>query len=301
MSHLIAARSSWFLAGCLAIQLLASPQSVSAEDWKYPLGVAKDKEGRVLLADRTFHGVLALKDGQLTPLYQGSNKFRTPLNAVYPIHAAADGTIYVGDSATREVYALSPDGKLTALTSGRGSDVPKEEYHPGKIGLPTQIATNSQGDIFATDLELQRVWKIPKGGGEPAEFAVLAGPRGVAVDAEGNVLILTSQAPQLRRFAPDGKQTQVVVADLKFEFPHQVIVRPDGEALVSDGYAKTIWKVSKDGVVEKLFSGDPLVNPVGVAFSGEGESILVIDPRAPGLFEIQKTGEIKKLYPPASP
>lgn len=271
-----------------------------AEDWKYPRCVARDTEGRILLSDKDFHGILALKDGQLTPVYQGSPKFRTPLNAVYPILVAADGTTYVGDSATREVYSLSADGKLTALTSGRGADVPKEEYHPGKIGIPTQLATNSQGEVFATDLELQRVWKIPKGGGEPVEFAVAAGARGVAVDKDDHVWILTSQAPQLRRFTPDGKESKVIVAEAKFEFPHQVLVRPDGEAIVSDGYARTIWKVSPEGAVEKLFAGDPLVNPVGIAF-GEGESVLVVDPRAPGLFEISKAGEIKKLYPAASP
>jgi hypothetical protein len=275
-----------------------SPPLGRAEEWNYPLGVAALTDGAVLLADKGAHAVWRLQDGQLTALYQGLKKFRTPLNAVYCVYAAPTGTVYVGDSATREVYSLDSSGKLTALTSGRGADVPADQYHPGEIGIPTQIAVNSQGEVFTTDLELQRVWKIPAAGGTPQEFAVVAGPRGVAVDAEDHVWILSPQTPQLRRISPDGQQTEVIVKDLVFDFPHQVVLRPDGRALVTDGYAKTVWLVSRDGQTEKLFSGAPLSNPVGMCLIEGGAKVLVIDPRAPGLFEIGEPGQIRRVYPP---
>jgi sugar lactone lactonase YvrE len=282
---------------CVVAMLVAS--TALAEDWQYPLGVTRDGQGRILIADKKFHGVLVLADGKLTPLYQGSNKFRTPLNAVYCIHTAADGTVYVGDSATRDVYAISADGKLRSLTSGQGDNVPKEEYHPGKIGIPTQLATNKAGDVFATDLELQRVWRISKEG-EVGEFVVAAGARGVAVDSEDHVWVLCANAPQLRRFSPDGKTSEEIVKDVVFEFPHQVAVKADGTAFVTDGYAKALWKVEKGQAPVKIVSGDPFVNPVGLFLEANGEKALVLDPRAPGLFEVTMGGKINKLYPAAT-
>lgn len=287
---------------CVAASFLSCfAADALAADLLHPQGVAVRPDGQIWIVDRKFHGILAFKDGQLTPVYEGLAKFRTPLNAVMCIHVAADGKTYVGDSATREVYQVGDDGKLTALTNGQGSNVPKEEYHPGKIGIPTQIATMKDGSVLTTDLELQRVWKIPAGGGEPQEFAVLAGARGVAVDAEDHVWILTANAPQLRRFSPDGKQSEEIVKELTFEFPLQLAVRPQGDALVTDGYAKAIWKVARDGKAEKLASDDPFVHPVGICLSDGGKKALVIDPKAPGLFEIDEAGAVKRLYPAAAP
>ena len=317
MSSFVSSSLSIF-AVLLAAQATA-PAQTAAADWQYPLGVAQDHQGRILIVDRKYHGILALSEGGLTDVYEGSKKFRTPLNAVYCIHVAKDGAIYVGDSATREVYRVSEDGKLTALTSGIGDKVGREEYHPGKIGIPTQIATNSQGDVFVTDLELQRVWKIPAAGGEPVEFAVVAGPRGVAVDSEDHVWILSPQKPQLRRVSPDGKQSEVLIDDLVFNFPHQVVVLPDGNALVTDGYEHAVWKVVRaDKKATKLHAGDPFVNPVGICLIDNGQKALVIDPRAlpapadaaaaspdaerrvPALFEIDLEGNVTRRYP-ASP
>jgi hypothetical protein len=285
----------------LAVFVAWNAENATGADLMHPQGVGVRADGQIWIVDRKFHGIFALKDGQLTPVYEGLAKFRTPLNAVACIHVAADGKTYVGDSATREVYLVRDDGKLTALTSGQGSNVPRDEYHPGKIGVPTQIATMKDGAVLATDLELQRVWKIPAGGGEPQEFAVLAGARGVAVDAEDHVWILTANAPQLRRFTPDGKTSEEIVKELTFNFPLQLAVRPEGEALVTDGYGPGVWKVSKDGKAEKLAFGPPFTHPVGICLTDGGKKALVIDPKAPGLFEIGEDGAVKKLYPAAAP
>jgi hypothetical protein len=158
------------------------------------------------------------------------------------------------------------------------------------------IAVNRGGDLFVTDTELQRVWKVPAGTRDPQEFLLVSGPRGIAVDDADNVWVLSLQAPQLQRVAPDGTATPIVTA-LTFEFPHQVALRPDGTAVVSDGYARSIWTVSADGKAEKWISGDPLVNPVGIAF--HGENLLIIDPRANALFSAAPDGTLTTVYPAA--
>ncbi|MCA8991247.1 MAG: hypothetical protein KDA88_04670 [Planctomycetaceae bacterium] len=259
--------------------LLLLPAVVSAEDWVYPLDVAAGKEGELYIADRKLPGVLKLSEGTLSVVYQGEKKFRTPLNAVRCVHVTEGGVLLAGDSATREVYKIE-EGKLTPLTNGF-------------IGIPTQIA--SHGDtVYVTDLELARVWKFPITGGEPEEVAVLAGPRGVDVDAEGNIWLLSSQKPQLRRISPDGTET-VVHEGLTFEFPQQVLAGKDGTAYVSDGYAKTVWKVPAAGDPAKFATSDQFSNPVGMSW--QGDNLLLIDSRAPGLFQITPAGEVSKIYP----
>jgi hypothetical protein len=251
-----------------------------AADWVYPLDVAAGKDGEFYIADRKLPGILKLKDGELSVLVAGEKKFRTPLNAIRCVHVTADGTLLAGDSATREVYKVAADGQLTPLTKGF-------------VGIPTQIS--SQGEtVYVTDLELARVWKFPIAGGEPQEVAVVAGPRGVDVDAEGNVWILSPQQPQLRKVAADKTET-VVHQGLTFEFPQEVLVGKDGSAYVSDGYAKCIWKVGADGQAAKWATHEKFSNPVGMGWAGD--DLLLIDSRAPGLFRITPAGEVTQVYP----
>ena len=78
-----------------------------------------------------------------------------------------------------------------------------------------------------------------------------------------------------------------------FEFPHTVAVDKDGVAYVCDGYAKTIWKIASGGKPEKWVTGDPLVNPVGMAL--DGSDVLVVDPRANAVFRIAPDASVKTI------
>jgi hypothetical protein len=64
-------------------------------------------------------------------------------------------------------------------------------------------------------------------------------------------------------------------------------------AYVCDGFAKTIWKIAKGGEPEAWAQGKPFVNPVGMAM--HGDRILVVDPRAAGVFEIDREGKVSPI------
>lgn len=270
---------AWF--SCFCVLSSAKAQ----EGWLYPIDVASADDGTLYVADRRLPGIWKLSNGESTILVQGTSTFRTPLNAIRCVCVGNDGTIYAGDSATREVFRVSPEGELTPLTDGA-------------IGIPMDIAEDSAGNLYVTDTELHRVWKVSNEGGEPTEFATVAGPRGIAVDSEDHVWILSLQSPQLRRFAPDGTE-EVIVSDLVFEFPHQLLVR-DEVVIVSDGYGKCLWRVPRDGSApEKWVEGEPFANPVGLA--EQDGNVLVVDPRSPdpggGLFAISPDGMVNRLWP----
>lgn len=244
---------------------------------QYPLGVAAARDGTLVVADRLLPGLWHVTAGRIDPLAVGSKRFRTPLNAVRAVAVAPDGTVYAGDSATREVYRIPTQGEPQPLTGGA-------------IGIPVDIAIDSSGRLFVSDLETQRVWRIDAKKSEPVEVATLAAPRGLFVDGKDRLWVVAAsgEAP-LVRVAADGT-VEPVVTTRAFSFPHDVVVDDAGVAYVSDNYAHCIWRVSADGTPEKWVEGAPLVGPVGLAL--RNGNVLVADPRARQVFEIDPSKRV---------
>jgi len=67
----------------------------------------------------------------------------------------------------------------------------------------------------------------------------------------------------------------------------------EGEAYVVDGYAKTIWKVKKGEKPEPFFAGEPLKNPVGLAW-WKG-SLLVVDPHTKTAYQRTAEGKLEAI------
>jgi len=247
---------------------------------QYPLDVAATDAGLLYVADRNLPGVWKIENGELSQYFTGSKKFRTPLNAIRCVTIDGDGHLLAGDSSTREVYRFGDDNQPAALTDGG-------------IGIPMGIAVTKSGELWVSDLELHRIWKVPGGGGKPEVLAEVPAPRGVCLGPDGRLLVVShGKESQLVRVAADGK-VEPVVEGRPFEFPHDVAVSADGTAYVSDGYAKAIWKVPAGAKPEKWVSGDPFVNPVGLTM--RGENLLVVDPRANAVFQIDASGKITPI------
>ncbi|GAB4160109.1 MAG: hypothetical protein Tsb009_37420 [Planctomycetaceae bacterium] len=269
-----------FLSLTLFVVLIAySSRIVQAADFKYPISVASTPDGAIYVADRNLPGIWKIVNGKTTLFHQASKKFRTPLNAIRCLAVDSKGNLLAGDSATREIYRFGKDGKPVPLTKGF-------------IGIPMSIAADGKGQLYVADLETQRIWKVAEAGGEPKEFAVISGPRGVAVDSQGNIWVVNATGNPLIRYSPAGK-AEPVVKERAFKFPHNVVIDAKGTAYVSDGYAKTVWKISADGKPEKWISGKPFVNPVGLAW--KGKALLVVDPRANAVFSVSEDGKLTTI------
>ena len=246
----------------------------------YPLDVTLNKEGNAFVADRSLHGVWQWKDEKLSILFEGSPKFRTPLNAAYSIATDVDGTLLVGDSATREVYRIGDDAVPKPITGG-------------KIGIPIDIAVKSDGTIYVADLELRRLVRIPAGTGD-VEAVASVNPRGVFVDHQDRVWVV-SQNPQQLLMVSDAGEVTAIVKERTFEFPHQVVVNRAGEAFVTDGYKKAIWRVKPGAAAEVFSSGAPLDGPVGIALDAN-DQLVVVDPRAQAVFRINADGKAEEWF-----
>lgn len=267
--------AGWLGGLCLVVAGIAAVPA-TAEEMQYPLSVAALADGGLVVADRSLPGLWTLAGGKAEVRFQGSKKFRTPLNAVRAVAVAADGTVHAADSSTRDVWKFV-DGQPVPLTKGA-------------IGIPVDMAFDPSGDLFVSDLETQAVWRLPAAGGEPKEVAKLAAPRGLFVDGQGRLwaVAASGEAP-LVRIGADGT-IEPVVKERVFEFPHDVVVTDDGTAYVSDNYARAVWKVAADGTATKWATGDPLRGPVGLAL--RGGKVLVADPQARTVWEADSEGKL---------
>lgn len=233
-----------------------------SQQMEYPLAVAAGPGGVVYVADRNLPGIWQIENGKAGLYYRGSKKFRTPLNAVRCLAVDSKGVLFAGDTSTREIYRFDEPGKPTPLTNGF-------------IGMPMAIALDSSDNLVVADLERQCLFQVPNKGGTPVEFVKTPAPRGVAVDSKSRIWALANTHQPIVRFGED-KKPEPVLSDMKFEFPHQLVLDEKGNGYLTDSYAKTIWKIPADGKPEKLYSGDPLKNPVGIAI--EGSRLLIADP-----------------------
>jgi hypothetical protein len=257
---------------------------------RYPLSVAASPSGELYVADHHLPGIWRVQDDRLDLFFLGQKQFRTPLNAIRCVAIDAQGRVLAGDSATGDVYRLDDQAQPASLT---GRDGPL-----GPITLPYGVAVDADGNILVTDQGEgnQRIAKIPAGGGQVALAAEVFAPRGLCIDAEQRVWVISQR--QLLRLLPDGTR-ETVVHDGVFEFPHAVVVREDGVAYVSDGYARTIWRINPGQSPEPWVRGEPLKNPVGMTIWND--QLIVADPHARGLFAIDWEGKLSplELQPPA--
>lgn len=253
--------------------------SASAAGFEYPLAIVAAGEATTYVADRNVPGIWKVVDGKASIFFRGSKKFRTPLNAVRCLALDAEGKLLAGDSATRDIYRFDEAGQPVPLTKGG-------------VGIPMAIVADSNGTLFVADLESHRIFKVPAAGGEATVFAEIPAPRGLTIDAQDRLWVVSHGKNHVVRILPDGT-IETVVKGRPFEFPHNIVLDKDQNAFVSDGYAKTVWKVDSAGQVQKWVTGEPLINPVGIAW--RGEKLLVVDPHAKAIFSADNAGILEQL------
>ena len=248
-------------------------ETPAATEFQYPLAVVARPDGVVFVADLNLPGIWKVENGQKSIYFQASKKFRTPLNRIRCLAIDHQGKLLAGDSATREVFRFDDAGQPQPLTKGW-------------IGIPMAIAVAPDGTIYTADLELHRIWKMPAEGSEsPTEFAVINSPRGLTLDADGNLWVLSTSSKdgQIQKVSPDGK-VESLIKDHPFNLPHNIVRMDDGTFFVTDNYEHCVWHVSADGKSEKFVVGSPLDRPVGLCRNGAG--LLVADPHIKTIFSL---------------
>ncbi|HMQ30790.1 MAG TPA: TIGR03663 family protein [Chloroflexaceae bacterium] len=208
-------------------------QFVLYRELPYPL-VPGAREMEVWLRKDLAGGAGAAASGPATPelrlVAQASAELPPVGGGGGPTGAAAgEGTLYLADTGGHQIHVYDGQGQLERSLGGYGSE-------PGQLYEPRGLAVDGEGNLYVADTWNARIVKYSPQGqvvatwgsgeqdladgrratitdGDPARNEAsplgLFGPRGVAVDGEGNVYIA------------DTGNKRIVVTDGEGEFRYQ--------------------------------------------------------------------------------
>lgn len=258
-----------------------------------PAGLAVDVAGNIYISDRANQRVRKIaSDGTISTFagngrfgFSGDNGPATSAMLSGPDGLAFDGqgNLYIVEAGGHRIRKVAPDGTITTV-AGTGQPGFSGDGGPATAAMlntPRRIAADGSGNLYVVDAVNQRVRKIgtdgvittfagtgksgPLNDGGPASNAALFFVSDVAVDAAGNVLILTSSPPSVRQVTPDGIIQTIVGSGLfgfagdggpalkaRFSFPGGFALGSDGSLYIADSSNRRIRKVTPDGNVQTI-------------------------------------------------
>jgi DNA-binding beta-propeller fold protein YncE len=190
------------------------------EGWSFgeAVAMATDSTGRVYIFNRGEHPTIVFDaDGKFLTSW-GEGDFVRPHGLVID----ANDVIFCADDFDHTVHKCKLDGErlLTLGVSGQATDTGatttdyRDIIRAGPpFNIPTNVAFGANGELFITDGygnarvhvfssegELLRSWGEPGSG--PGQFHL---PHGIAITADGTVVVADRENSRLQFFSPDGE------------------------------------------------------------------------------------------------
>jgi DNA-binding beta-propeller fold protein YncE len=173
--------------------------------FKFPYGIAGDKDGNVYVADLYNANISIFNDkGKFLKYFNDEEKILKSPGGL----RIFDQKLYVTDIKANKLYVFDLNGKKLMEIGGAGAD-------EGKFIAPNAVTVDFDKKIYVTDSGNNRVQIFDKNGkfiriingskdgkGDPT----FLNPRGVAVDSKGNVYVVNNLAHNIDAFDKDGKE-----------------------------------------------------------------------------------------------
>ncbi|MEW6744381.1 MAG: RHS repeat-associated core domain-containing protein [Planctomycetota bacterium] len=267
--------------------------------------------------------IISTVAGNGTPHHDGDGgpATRAAINNPFGVAVAVDGSILIADSYSSLIRRVDPQGIMTTVAGGGN---PPDGLGDGGLAtdamldIPCGVAAAADGSFLIADSIHSRIRRVDRqgiistvagngnwefsGDGGAATLAGLNVPWGVAVAADGSILIADTQNTAIRRVDPQGIIFTVAgrgtngddgtpATDSPLGSPHGVAVAADGSLVIADtGYDRVrrvdpsglIWTVAgggnpPDGLGDGgLATEARLIEPGGVALAPDG-SILIAE------------------------
>jgi DNA-binding beta-propeller fold protein YncE len=290
-------------------------KDIAAQIWNYGVGpsqapaVEDPYKGNTiaLAADQIFGGELYPPLG---------------LNAPRAIAPGLNDDLYVADSRNHRILHIASDGRLLNEW-GTQADVFSGEAPVGTFNEPWGVAVGPDGSVYVTDTWNHRVQKFTADGkpiktwgqygqptlDNPASASSLWGPRGIAVDAHGRVLVADTGNKRIVIFDQDGNYiTEFGTSGFdpgQFDEPAAVTVAASGTVYVTDTWNQRVqafvpsetgdfyvpttqWDISG-------WYGQSLENKPFIAVDAD-ENVFVTDPEGYRVLEFTSSGQFVRAW-----
>jgi sugar lactone lactonase YvrE len=168
------------------------------------------------------------------------------------------------------------------------------------LGAVTNVAIDTQGNIYAADPTNNVITVTPAGGGKTATIGSgFLSPKGVAVDAAGNVYVADTGNDRVVKIAAVTGTETVLSSDLNsgtgLNAPQGIAVDATGNVYVADTGNKRIVEISPFGELEPVpmldYNGaQTFVSPVGIALDTAGNIYVADSGNGNGIIKIAASG-----------
>ncbi len=255
--------------------------------FRYPLGIAVDEQGRVYVSD-TGNGRIQVFDveGKFVRSFgskgSGLKQFSVPGGL-----AAARGLVYIADTGNSRVQILTTDGIfVNEITVKAKKDEMKE---------PIDVTVDAQNRVYVLDTDDNKVRVFDAAGGQINAFGSKGkategfnGPEGLAVDRYGTIYVSDKGNYKLKMFDPQGKLLGSVGSEGngpgQFRRVAGLDVDRDGKVYVLDAGKNTLQVFSCEcGTAPPLSPASPLPTLELAKEITAGANALAVDKRLWGL------------------
>jgi len=151
-----------------------------------PRSVAVDAMHNVYVADTGNNEIRRITpDGMIV-------SFDMQVNNPQSIVVDGAGSVYIADTGDNRIVKVTAAGAATTLT---------------QILQPMAVAVDAAGGVYISDATA--IWQVPLGGALAKLADGLNAPRGMTLNADGDLLIAESGANVIRRLTPSGVLTTI--------------------------------------------------------------------------------------------
>jgi len=264
----------------------------------------------------------------------GTRAMDIALGASPAVAISASGELYIAAAALHRVFKVSANGTIITV-AGNGVPSHSGDGGPGaqaSVQYPTAIELDAAGNLYIAQPSHHRIRKVRpdgtivtvagnglggfSGDGGSALTASLAGPRGIAVDAAGNLYIADTINQRIRRVSSAGVITTVAgngsaqvsgmggpATSVSFTSPEDVAIDTAGNLYIAATPDHRILKVTTTGIISTYagtgaagFSGDngpataaTMWNPSGVTTDADG-NLYIADSSNRRIRKVSPTG-----------
>ncbi|WP_396632862.1 IPT/TIG domain-containing protein [Maribacter sp. R86514] len=253
----------------------ADGNGVNAQ-FDFPSALATDNAGNIYVADtRNFKirkitpsGVVSTLAGSTLGFADGDGS-DAKFSVMEGITVDLMGNVYVSDSGNSRIRKITPEGTVTTIAGNGLQGSTDGAGTSAEFRLPVGITTDSAGNIYVADefnhnirkIDLEGVVSTIAGGtpgfmdgnGTNAQFN---SPRGITVDAFGNIYVADDFNHSIRKITADGEVTTIAGstegiedgtgANARFNRPRGIIVDESFTLYVADTGNSRIRKITQE-------------------------------------------------------
>ncbi|KAM9601548.1 E3 ubiquitin-protein ligase TRIM71 [Trichechus inunguis] len=251
-----------------------------------PWGVSVDKEGYIIVADRSNNRIQVFK-----PCGAFHHKFGTlgsrPGQFDRPAGVACDASrrIVVADKDNHRIQIFTFEGQFLLKFGEKGTK-------NGQFNYPWDVAVNTEGKILVSDTRNHRIQLfgpdgvfLNKYGFEGALWKHFDSPRGVAFNHEGHLVVTDFNNHRLLVIHPDCQSARFLgsegTGNGQFLRPQGVAVDQEGRIIVADSRNHRVQMFESNGSFLCKFGAQgsgfgQMDRPSGIAVTPDG-MIVVVD------------------------